>query len=76
VGRDSGRVRLVAGQVAAVSDGQIHGHVADLTLMSNVRVLADEIRERYERIDVLANNAGALFASRRKTRRAWSGRSR
>ena len=47
--------------------GQVHGHVADLTLMSNVRVLADEIRERYERVDVLANNAGAVFASRQQT---------
>ncbi len=55
------------GRAAAVGGGQVHGHVADLTLMSNVRVLADEIRERYERVDVLANNAGALFASREQT---------
>jgi NAD(P)-dependent dehydrogenase (short-subunit alcohol dehydrogenase family) len=36
-------------------------------LMSEVRALAAELLERYERIDVLANNAGALFASRRLT---------
>jgi NAD(P)-dependent dehydrogenase (short-subunit alcohol dehydrogenase family) len=47
--------------------GRVHAHVADLALMSNVRVLADEIRGRYEHVDVLANNAGALFASRRET---------
>jgi NAD(P)-dependent dehydrogenase (short-subunit alcohol dehydrogenase family) len=41
--------------------------VVDLTLMSNVRALADEIRDRYEHVDVLANNAGALFASRKET---------
>jgi NAD(P)-dependent dehydrogenase (short-subunit alcohol dehydrogenase family) len=35
--------------------------------MSNVRVLAEEIRERYEHVDVLAHNAGALFASRHET---------
>ena len=35
--------------------------------MSNVRMLAEEIRERYEHVDVLANNAGALFASRKQT---------
>lgn len=35
--------------------------------MSNVRALADEIRGRYEHVDVLANNAGALFASREET---------
>jgi NAD(P)-dependent dehydrogenase (short-subunit alcohol dehydrogenase family) len=67
VGRDWARVRLVAEEAAAVGGGQVHGHVADLMLMSNVRVLADEIRERYERVDVLANNAGALFASRQQT---------
>ena len=67
VGRDCARVRLVAEEAAAVAGGRVHGHVADLTLMSNVRVLADEIRERYERVDVLANNAGALFASRKQT---------
>jgi NAD(P)-dependent dehydrogenase (short-subunit alcohol dehydrogenase family) len=36
-------------------------------LMSDVRVLAEELRERHERIDVLANNAGALFATRHIT---------
>jgi NAD(P)-dependent dehydrogenase (short-subunit alcohol dehydrogenase family) len=35
--------------------------------MSNVRALAGEIRGRYEHVDVLANNAGALFASRKET---------
>jgi NAD(P)-dependent dehydrogenase (short-subunit alcohol dehydrogenase family) len=29
--------------------------------------LAEELRNRYQRIDVLANNAGALFASRKVT---------
>jgi NAD(P)-dependent dehydrogenase (short-subunit alcohol dehydrogenase family) len=32
-----------------------------------VRALAQEVRERYGNIDVLANNAGALFASRGET---------
>jgi NAD(P)-dependent dehydrogenase (short-subunit alcohol dehydrogenase family) len=35
--------------------------------MSEVRRLADELREHYPRVDVLANNAGALFASRQVT---------
>jgi NAD(P)-dependent dehydrogenase (short-subunit alcohol dehydrogenase family) len=51
----------------AAGGGVVHGHVADLVLMSNVRLLADEIRRRYEHVDVLANNAGALFASRAET---------
>jgi NAD(P)-dependent dehydrogenase (short-subunit alcohol dehydrogenase family) len=68
VGRDSERVRAVAHRAAREGSGQpVHQHVADLTLMSAVRTLADELRDRHQRIDVLANNAGALFASRRLT---------
>jgi NAD(P)-dependent dehydrogenase (short-subunit alcohol dehydrogenase family) len=68
VGRDPARVRLVAEEATAAGGaGRVHAHVADLALMSHVRVLADEIRARYEHVDVLANNAGALFASRKET---------
>jgi NAD(P)-dependent dehydrogenase (short-subunit alcohol dehydrogenase family) len=68
VGRDPERVRLVAEEAArAGGGGRVHGHVSDLSLMSNVRALADEIREHHEHVDVLANNAGALFASRKET---------
>jgi len=45
----------------------VHQHIADLSLMSEVRRLAVELRTRHEQVDVLANNAGALFASRKQT---------
>jgi NAD(P)-dependent dehydrogenase (short-subunit alcohol dehydrogenase family) len=66
VGREPERVRTVADEARAAGGGvsPIHEHVADLTLMADVRALAGEARERYGQIDVLANNAGALFASR------------
>jgi NAD(P)-dependent dehydrogenase (short-subunit alcohol dehydrogenase family) len=68
VGRDHDRVTAVAREVVAASaGGPVHERVADLTLTSEVRALAEELRGRYERIDVLANNAGALLASRRET---------
>ena len=67
VGRDPERVKAVAAEAAAAGGGPVHEHVADLMLMSDVRALADEVRGRYEKIDVLANNAGALFASRKTT---------
>jgi NAD(P)-dependent dehydrogenase (short-subunit alcohol dehydrogenase family) len=68
VGRDRERVEAVALQARATGGGAlVHEHVADLALMAEVRALAEDVRERYERIDVLANNAGALFASRRET---------
>ena len=45
----------------------VHEHVADLAHLAEVRRLADELRAAYPRIDVLANNAGALFTSRHET---------
>ena len=68
VGRDPERVKSIAEAAAAAGGGaRLQAHVADLSLMSNVRVLADEIRGRHEHVDVLVNNAGALFASRKET---------
>jgi retinol dehydrogenase 12 len=68
VGRDAERVKSVAQEAGAAGEGAtVHEHVADLSLMADVRALAAEVRERYEHIDVLANNAGALFASRKET---------
>ena len=60
VGRDPERVKETAGSV-------MHEHVADLSRMEEVRRLAAELLDRYERIDVLANNAGAMFTSRHVT---------
>jgi NAD(P)-dependent dehydrogenase (short-subunit alcohol dehydrogenase family) len=71
VGRDAERVKDVAQEARAAGGaggGAIHEHVADLALMADVRTLATEVRERYGQIDVLANNAGALFASRKETK--------
>ncbi len=68
VGRDAERVKVVAQEARAAGTGApVHEHVADLTLMSDVRALAEEVRATYGHIDVLANNAGALFSSRSET---------
>lgn len=68
VGREAERVSAVAREVAAAGGGApVHEYVADLALMAEVRRLAEEIRERHGAIDVLANNAGAMFASRHET---------
>ncbi len=68
VGRDPERVREVACEAKAAGGGApVHEHVADLTLMAEVRTLAEDVSASYEHIDVLANNAGALFASRKQT---------
>jgi NAD(P)-dependent dehydrogenase (short-subunit alcohol dehydrogenase family) len=68
VGRESERVDAVARKArAGGGDAPVHTQVADLSLMASVRELAEELRDRHARIDVLANNAGALFASRTVT---------
>jgi retinol dehydrogenase 12 len=68
VGRDPERVESVAREARAAGGGApVHEHVADLTLMSDVRALASEVKTRYEHLDVLANNAGAIFDSRKVT---------
>jgi len=67
VGRESARVEDVAARARAAGAGTVSGYTADLKLMSEVRRLADELRERHPQIDVLANNAGALFTSRQET---------
>jgi NAD(P)-dependent dehydrogenase (short-subunit alcohol dehydrogenase family) len=68
VGRDPVRVEAVASAARAAGDGApVHEYVADLSLMADVRALAKEVRERHGQIDVLANNAGALFGSRKVT---------
>jgi NAD(P)-dependent dehydrogenase (short-subunit alcohol dehydrogenase family) len=67
VGREPERVRAVAEEAGSAGRGAVHQHVADLLLMAEVRRLADELSSTYSRIDVLANNAGALFATRQET---------
>jgi len=68
VGRERERVNAVVRDAQATgAAAPIHTLLADLTLMAEVRALAAELRERHDRIDVLANNAGALFASRKVT---------
>src|SRR4051812_29527732 len=68
VGRDVARVRETT-EEARASGGvaPVHEHVADLTRTDEVRRLAAELLETYPRIDVLANNAGAMFTSRHVT---------
>jgi NAD(P)-dependent dehydrogenase (short-subunit alcohol dehydrogenase family) len=69
VGRERERVERVAHEIAAATKGSatVHQYVADLTLMAEVRRLAEQVSARHKRIDVLANNAGALFAKRELT---------
>ncbi len=61
VGRTASKVERVASELGA------DAFVADFADLAQVRALADALRTAYPRIDVLANNAGGLFADHRVT---------
>src|SRR4051795_11697996 len=54
-------------RAARAAGAQVSEHAADLERMDEVRRLAGDLLERHERIDVLANNAGAMFTERHVT---------
>jgi NAD(P)-dependent dehydrogenase (short-subunit alcohol dehydrogenase family) len=59
VGRSQEKTAAVAAQVG----GRMY--LADFASLDSVRGLAADLQSAYERIDILANNAGAMFADRR-----------
>lgn len=58
-----GRSREKTSAVAAEIGGR--AHLADFASLDSVRRVADELLAHYERIDILANNAGAMFSAHR-----------
>ena len=69
VGRSATRTEYAARSIgAAAGDAMpVDTFLADLALQASVRRLAAEVRERYARLDVLINNAGAMYATRQVT---------
>ena len=63
--RDPERGRSAMNRIAQVATGPAPTLlIADLSSQDATRALADEVRSRFSRIDVLINNAGAIFARR------------
>ncbi len=66
--RDDAKAQAVTAELkAARPDVQVDWVRADLSLMREVVRAAAEIRSRVDRIDVLVNNAGAIFTEREVT---------
>lgn len=68
--RDPERGEAAREQVAAAgatSGGQARLELADLSVQRDVRELAKRLHQRLGRLDVLVNNAGALFGQRRES---------
>jgi NAD(P)-dependent dehydrogenase (short-subunit alcohol dehydrogenase family) len=52
---------------AAAPDASVETLYADLSSMAAIRALADEFKRKHDRLDVLVNNAGGIFAHRKQT---------
>lgn len=66
VGRDETRGERAAGEIRrATSNSRVGFKRADLSRQSEVRRLARDFAEAHPRLDVLVNNAGAIFNERR-----------
>jgi NAD(P)-dependent dehydrogenase (short-subunit alcohol dehydrogenase family) len=66
VARDHTRARIAQARIKAAGQGTaIDTFIADLSAQAAVRNLADEVLGRYPRLDVLVNNAGAMYSTRR-----------
>jgi NAD(P)-dependent dehydrogenase (short-subunit alcohol dehydrogenase family) len=67
-GRNAQKTEQVVQEIKqATGHERVHHVLADLSLMSGVHALADDILQRYDRLDVLLNNAGGIFNQRQVT---------
>ena len=65
VGRSENKVKTTIQKIkSAVPHADVHYLIADLSLMHDVKRIADEFRAKFDRLDVLVNNAGARFTER------------
>lgn len=63
VGRDEIKTRKVSIDLKTLSgSSKVDMLIADLSAIDEVRRIADEFRAKYDRLDVLLNNAGAVFS--------------
>ena len=67
VGRSKSRTRVAAANISAAAGTTVATLVCDLSSQASVRRLAAEVLARYPRLDVLVNNAGAVYGGRQLT---------
>ncbi len=69
VGRNPQKCADAAKRITTITgNSKIEFLVADLSRQAEVRQVAAEFKRKYQRLDVLLNNAGAYFASRQTNR--------
>lgn len=68
VGRNPEKTAAAVAEIKAFSGSEkVDSLIAELSLMADVRKLAVDFRVKYDRLDVLFNNAGAAFGWRKVT---------
>lgn len=68
IARDAKRAEATRAKLEAVAPGRGHKvHIADLSLVAEAKRVGGEIAASEPRVDVLINNAGAIFSDRRVT---------
>lgn len=68
VGRNPAKTQATVSEIKLQSGStKVDAIIADLSSLAEVRKLAAEFRQRYTRLDVLVNNAGAYYASRQES---------
>ena len=68
VGRNPQKLERTLGDIKRESGHEnVHGLLADLSSMTQIRALADAFKQQFDRLDVLLNNAGAIFSDRRES---------
>jgi NAD(P)-dependent dehydrogenase (short-subunit alcohol dehydrogenase family) len=66
VGRDAERTQKAIDRIRAIApNAQLESYSADLSAQEQVRRLAREFQSRHDRLDVLINDAGAMFPTRK-----------
>lgn len=66
-GRNPERGEKAVEEIRRDSGGKVSLMLADLAVQAEVRRLAEEFQERYDRLDVLVNNAGLIQSKRTET---------
>jgi len=64
VGRSAERVAATVARIKQATGVDVETLIADLSSQAGVRSVAETFLQRYQRLDVLINNAGGFFASR------------
>ncbi|MEV6096790.1 SDR family NAD(P)-dependent oxidoreductase [Nocardia sp. NPDC051981] len=67
VGRNPGKLSAAVESVRSTAAAPVDAIECDLSSLAEVRQLAATVAARYDRLDVLANNAGAFHFSRTET---------